>query len=170
MAGPRLEQVRKLIEAGRYDVARSVLRKIDDPVARSWLKKLNNAAPRKKKRASINWMLPALVVGVSMGVVIMILVLQYLPRFLEKSRQPEYPNEFGFSLEEEQYAQLVHYCTQSTGYGGSELCLDWADLIMTEYRTQTTRCLATAYAETETGFANFATCLAQFGLPNFFGQ
>ena len=170
MADPRLEQVRKLVEAGRYDVARSVLRKIDDPTAKSWLKKLNKVAPATKQKPSINWMIPLLVVGISAGVVIMILVFQYLPQFIEKVIQPDLPDEYGVSIEEEYYAELVHYCTQTTGYGGGELCLDWADIVMAEHHRDASNCLETAYADTQQGFTDFGICLSQHTVPNFFGQ
>lgn len=166
MADPRMQTVRQHIKNGRYDVARAMLREINDPIAKIWLEKLEGLKPPSRRQTSINWMIPLLVVGISIGVIVVILVAQYLPQFVEASRTRTLEE---YTAAEQQYAQLDHYCTQTMGYGGGELCLDWVDLVVAEYQTQASFCLSQFDMETVEGRQALGLCLAEQGVPGFFG-
>lgn len=49
MSRSQMQQARQLIDQKRYDEARAILKKIDDPRARDWLKKLDKLAPPKRR-------------------------------------------------------------------------------------------------------------------------
>jgi hypothetical protein len=50
MSKTKMQEVRELIRAGRYNEARDILKAIDHPLAKEWLQKLNKTAPDTRKK------------------------------------------------------------------------------------------------------------------------
>lgn len=57
----QMAAARAYIEAGKYDDARRVLKKVDHPKAKEWLEKLNEKHPPKR---AANWKVAVLVAGI----------------------------------------------------------------------------------------------------------
>jgi hypothetical protein len=70
--------------------------------------------------------------------------------------------------EEILYANVAGYCYHMTGYGG-ELCLDWADLVMADYRDSVNLCFEPIMQIVVLESADYVTignCLRANDVPN----
>lgn len=62
----QMAAARAYIEAGQYDDARRILKKVDHPKAKEWLRKLNEKHPPKR---TSSWKIVLLIVGIVIIVV-----------------------------------------------------------------------------------------------------
>ena len=74
-------QARKLIEEKRYDDARKLLRRINDPQAKRWLKQLDEKYPAIKKHVGRN-----LLIAVVISLVVVLIVFFTLDSALNSQR------------------------------------------------------------------------------------
>jgi hypothetical protein len=142
------------------------LRAIDDPPARAWLENLQPLSV-KPKRDPPNLNLPLLVIGLAIGVLILIAAVAFIPQFIEKTNEARlnsFLDDTEITADEEFYADLVHYCTVTVGYG-IESCLDWVDLTLDEHVDAAHYCMGQADVETPEGRALIGDCLQRNDVP-----
>jgi hypothetical protein len=167
MHDTELRAAHDLIERGRTAEARRLLETLDDPTARQWLAQLN-ARKRPSRRATpLPLPLPllvgiAVVIGIAMIIVILLLTPTLLSRMESQSAQAQ---ANAAATEESLKASLAHFCTMTIGYGGSDACTDWTDVVARDYHAAAQRCLAASGVETQAQRTQFGQCLADASVP-----
>lgn len=75
MSKAKLLAAKELITEKKYDEARTLLRGIDDPVAKKWLAKLDEIAPQRRRKFPLTLILGSIVVSLIVVVVVGLLLL-----------------------------------------------------------------------------------------------
>ncbi len=164
MVQDQLRTAHALIEQGRIDEARRLLRTLDDPTARLWLSQLN--ANRRTRRQTVSVPLPLLIaLAVVIGVVALGIILLLTPTLLDRI-QNQAQDRAALNADEQLQAQLILYCTPASG-SRAEACSNWADGVVAEHRDAALSCLAQYGVETPEDRAVLADCLATNGVPPF---
>ena len=163
----QLTQANRLISEKRYDEARELLSQIDHPQAKLWLKQLANKQQHASRRAFSPILVLAGVAGavVIAGVIAALMVLPSFTMVLRPNTLPDpYEDDFTVSDEEIRYANITSYCYEITGYGGSDLCLDWADLLLSTHRATVLPCVEPLMDKVtleDADYVTFGNCLNQ---------
>ncbi|GEM_PF-3360779 len=141
----QFQQAHDLITKQKYKEARVLLQQIEHPKAQEWLAQLED----KKKQSTPSTLFSSQMLGFGVFATVLILgvilAFVYLPQLIYPT-QLQLPDPYGIENievtdEEVLYLHIVSYCYQITGYGGSDLCLDWTDDIMQNQRAVTQECL-----------------------------
>ena len=166
MVQDQLRAAHALIEQGRINDARRLLRTLDDPTARLWLSQLN--ANRRTRKAKLSIPLPFLIaLAVVIGVVVLGIMLLLTPTLIERIQdqaqdKANVPN--AFSASQQMQAELVQYCAPTYGYG-AEACLNWADKVIAQHSSEAHACLTRYGVKTPEDRANLGSCLTTNGVP-----
>ena len=142
MSEERLRTAHKLIQQGRYHVARDILREMDHPIAQAWLQQIENKQSKPPKR-EVNWVLPLMIVGAIIGISVLVVFLTIRPIPTGLSVFDALPEDIPLSEQDEFYLEMMHYCTQRVGYG-VELCMDWTEMVVAEHQSKAVACLEEA--------------------------
>ncbi len=162
MVHDQLRTAHALIEQGRIDDARRLLRALDDPTATLWLSQLN--ANRRTRKPALSIPLPFLIaLAVVIGVVALGIMLLLTPTLLNQI-QNQAQERAALSTDEQLQAQLIHYCTPDYGTG-AEACANWANDVVAQHRSEVLACLAQYSVETPEDRARLAACLTTNGVP-----
>lgn len=167
----QFQKANDLINAQKYDEARKLLRQINHPKAEEWLIQLED----KNKQSTPSTLFSPMMLGLGVGATILILGLvlafMYVPTLIE-TLQPntaeQYMDDTVVSDEEILYSHIASYCYHITGYGG-ELCLDWTDMMMAEYRDTAETCLASymdAALFEDDDYVTIGACFAAASVPD----
>lgn len=170
----RLSTARKLIKNGRYDAAHYILEQINHPKAQAMLKVIEGRQEKPKSASLISGQMAILSVFAITITLGLILAIRYIPPLIEASQYPDYEDYYDayddipfVSDDEILYAHVASYCYHITGYGG-ELCLDWTDSIVVDYRAIVRACFA-PYVDTgimnAENYADVSNCLQENVVP-----
>ncbi len=166
MVQDQLRAAHALIEQGRIDDARHLLRTLDDPTAQLWLSQLN--ANRRTRKATLSIPLPFLIaLAVVIGVIVLGIMLLLTPTLIDRIQNQAQDNADSRTVlgaDEQLQAQLIQYCTPEYGYG-AEACLNWADDVVAQHRGEVLACLAQYGIKTPEDRANLGDCLTTNGVP-----
>lgn len=170
----RLATARKLAKEGRYDAARYILEQIEHPQAEAMLQALENRADKVKSKPLFSIQMLVMVIGAVItisGIVMAVLFIPYILEAPQRQIDEAFYNEVNgniiLSQEEVLYANLAMYCYDYTGYGG-DLCLDWTEFVLADYRSLIGDCLAPlidAAIPDDEIFTDVGICLHGAGIP-----
>lgn len=164
MSQEELRRAHALIERGRTAEARHILETLDDPTARQWLAQLN--AARRPHKGGIGVPLPVLVaVGVVIGVVVLILMLLLTPALLSRMQNRTEDTATQAAVDEMLYGSILQYCMVTTGYGGEEPCMSWAELVVDQYHEAAVACVSPASTNSPEAREQANDCLSANGVP-----
>lgn len=122
MSEERMRTARKLIRQGRYDVARDILEKLDDPAARDLLQQLDDR--KLEGGGGLNLSTPMLLIIGSVVLLVVVIVVA-LSGVLKEEDQVD----TRYAEWDKLYIELINYCTPILGDGAAG-CLDWADYLL----------------------------------------
>lgn len=167
-------EAHQLMTAQRYDEARKLLQQIDHPKAKEWLAQLEDKQKVSTPSTLVSSKMLLFGVGATMLILGLVLAFLYAPTLIE-AMQPntveQYLDDTVVSEEEILYANVASYCYQITGYGGSDLCLDWTDEVMADHRATAETCL-NPYREVEIlsddDYLDIGDCFAGASVPDPF--
>jgi hypothetical protein len=167
MSEERMRTARKLIRQGRYDAARDILEKLDDPAAQDLLQQLTDR--KAEGGGGLNLSTPMLLIIGSVALLVVVIVVA-LSGVLDEEDQVD----TRYAEWDKLYIELINYCTPILG-DGAEGCLDWADYLLGNtfadeygpYYTVVQECLGpdTTSLETPEVAASFGECLQAAEVP-----
>lgn len=167
----RLSSARKLIKEGRYGAARYILEQIEHPKAQAMLKAIEGRQEKAKFVAPISGQMAIVGAFAILVIVGLVLAIRYIPPLIEATQYrgyEDYYDDIPFVSDDEiLYAHVTSYCYHITGYGG-ELCLDWADSVVVDYRAVMRDCFAPytdAGIVSAEDYADVGYCLQENTIP-----
>lgn len=168
----RLSAARKLAREGRYEAARYILEQVEHPKARAMLEALEGHQDKVKSRPLITGQQLLAIMGIIgvVGIVIVPILIQAILQIPEQRLNDglsKISGNISISEDEALYLNVVNYCYHITGYGG-DLCLDWTDTLIADYKSTANDCFA-PYLEKalleEEDYSAISACLNNANVP-----
>jgi|GEM_PF-5182463 len=175
----RIKKAFDLAKEGQYQKARFILRDIEHPKAKQLLEMLADKKEKKRKaKSSMSplaiFMVVFVVLAIGGTIAAALFFQDFMSQFtLDELFVPDNDDYFGveFTEEEEVALDLISYCFDYTGYGGSESCYDWADDVVRTHYEEARACFAPYKDELFLSNAQndaVGECLREAGLSNPF--
>lgn len=168
----RIEQALKFIKKGQYQKARYLLHDIQsNPKAKKILKKIEGRNDKLQGGLSAFYS-GTILVMIGLGIVSLIIVFNVMGTFQDGIAQRGAVNasfaERGLEGNQAMYVDLVYFCYDRVE-GIPDSCMDWAQLIVSEYTENVYSCVFV----TDNGiqyrnrtFDDIATCYQGAGIPD----